>query len=92
MASHYSCSLSGAGWCCLCNLMYWNLFNVAETVTAVYMFRLRDVTLERASAITFSFSSQIFDMHVILGSLKSSLCCLGLDVAIVFFQMLVNSW
>ena len=53
---------------------------------------LRDVTLERASAITFSFPLKYSMCTSYWASLRSSLCSLELDVAIVFFQMLVNGW
>ena len=48
------------------------------------------VTLERASAITFSFPPRYSIWTSYCASLRSSLCSLGLDVTIVFFQMLVN--
>ena len=46
---------------------------------------LMAATLERASAITFSFPFKY--------SIWTLYCAsLGLDVTIVFFQMLVNGW
>ena len=50
------------------------------------------VTLERASAIMFSLPLKYSIWTSYCASLRSSLCSLGLDVAIVFFQMLVNGW
>ena len=50
------------------------------------------VTLERASVIPFSFLLNTRYAHHIVPDLRSSLSSLRLDVAIVFFQMLVNSW
>ena len=36
VASHISCSLSGLAGACLCDLVYWDLFYVAETVIVVF--------------------------------------------------------
>ena len=92
VASHSSCSLSGlAGavcviWCTgiLSMLLRLSLQSVCSVLMAV--------TLERASAITFSFPLKYSIWTSYCASLRSSLCSLGLDVAIVFFQMLVNGW
>ena len=52
----------------------------------------RGATLESASAMTFSLPQRYSMCTSYWASLRSSLCSLGLEVAIVFFHMLVSSW
>ena len=90
VASCNSCSLSGlAGAVCViwCTGIFSMLLRLSLQFTCS---DLRDATLERASAITFSFPLKYSMCTSYCASLKSSLCSLGLDVAIVFFQILVN--
>ena len=81
-----------AGRCYLCNLMYWDLFNVVETVIVVWMFGLDRLNSGEGICYHISFPLKYSICTLYWASLRSSLCSLGLDVAIVFFQMLVNGW
>ena len=47
--------------------MYWDLFNVAETVIVVWMFGLDGCNSGEGICYYIFFSSKIFDMHIILG-------------------------
>ena len=53
---------------------------------------VRGPTLESASAMTFPYLAGTLMCTSYWASLMSSLCSLGLDVAIVFFHMLVSGW
>ena len=91
VASHISCNLSGlAGVICV----------IKWTGVHSMLFRLvlqscgssvRGPTLKSVSAMTFSLPHRYSMCTSYWASLRSSLCSIGLDVAIVFFHMLVNS-
>ena len=53
---------------------------------------LRGAILESASAMMFSLPQRYSMCTSYWASLRSSLCSLGLKVAIVFFQILVSGW
>ena len=92
VASHISCSLSGhAG--AICVIWWTGIFSM--------LFRLvlqscgpsfRGATLGSASPMTFSLPQRYSMFTSYWAHLRSSLCSLGFEVAIVFFHMLMSSW
>ena len=92
VASCISCSLSGlAG--AICVIWWTGIFSMLiRLVLQSCGSGFRGATLESASAMTFSLSQRYSMCTSYWASLRSSLCSLGLEVAIVFFHMLVSSW
>ena len=91
VASHISCNLSGlAGTICVIKWagIHSMLFRLLLQSCGS---SVRDPTLESASAMTFSLPHRYSLCTSYWASLRNNLCSLGLDVAIVFFHMLVSS-
>ena len=92
MASHISCNLSGLTdaicviWCTGIFSMLFGL--LLQSCGSGF----RGATLESASAVTFSVPQRYSMCTSYWASLRSSLCSLGLEVAIVFFHILVSGW
>ena len=92
VASHISCSLSGLA-DAICVIWWTGIFSMfLKLVLQSWGYSLRGATLDSASAMMFSLPQRYSMCTSYWASLRSSLCSLGLDVPMVFFQMLVRGW
>ena len=92
VASHISCSLSGLA-DVICVIWWIGIFSMLfRLVLQSWGSSFRGAALDNASAMTFSLPQRYSMCTSYWASLRSSLCSLGLEVAIVFFHMLVRGW
>ena len=91
VASHISCSISGLA-DAICMIWWTGIFSkLFRLVLQSCCSSFKGATMESTSAVTFSLPQRYSMCTSHWASLRSSLCSLGFEVAIVFIHMFVSS-